>query len=264
MSSFSAMYATAMAATSSALANFLVRFRLILLIIFTVLTAWLGYHASSLEMSPGFDKSIPFSHPYMETYKKYRDNFGGANIIILALMQKKGDIFNVPFFEDLAQATMDVLFIKGVDRPSATSLFTPNVSYVAVNEEGFVGARVVPGEFRATEESIAEVRLNLLKSPWTGQIVSHDFRGALIRAELVETDPDTGEPLSYRGVADALEEIRQRYTKENMDVHIIGFAKFIVDVIDGASGVVMFFIIALAITATPILAVIPNSWMMVM
>lgn len=242
-------YAAAMARISAWLADNLIRYRVAVIISLAVLTAFLGYHASFLRMDPGFTKSIPLSHPYMQTYTEYTDQFGGANVIIVALMQEEGDIFNVDFFKTLEKATQDVLFIKGVDRSSVTSLFTPNVDYVLVNEEGFAGHRVVEPDFKPNQENIEQVRRNLLVSQHLGRLVSHDFQGALIRAELVDKDPATGEPLDYREVAEALEEIRGRYTTENIDVKIIGFAKFIDDVIQGALGVVLFFAIAVVITA---------------
>ncbi len=242
-------YASAMARVSAWLADALIRNRVAVLIVLTLLTAFLGYHASFLRMDPGFTKSIPLGHPYMKTYTQYTDQFGGANVIIVALMQKEGDIFNVDFFKTLEKATQDVLFIKGVDRSSVTSLFTPNVDYVLVNEEGFAGHRVVEPDFKPTQENIEQVRRNLLVSQHVGRLVSHDFRGALIRAELVDKDPATGKPLDYTEVAAALEQIRAKYGSENVDVKIIGFAKFIDDVIQGAQGVVLFFVIAVLITA---------------
>lgn len=241
-------YASAMARLSAWLADALIRNRAVVLIVLALLTVFLGYHASFLRMDPGFTKSIPLSHPYMQTYTKYTDQFGGANVIIVALMQKEGDIFNVDFFKTLEQATQDVMFIKGVDRSSVTSLFTPNVDYVLVNEEGFVGHRVVEPDFKPSPESIEQVRRNLLVSQHVGRLVSHDFRGALIRAELVDKDPATGKPLDYSEVAAALEAIRAKYASENVDVRIIGFAKFIDEVIQGALGVILFFVAAVLIT----------------
>jgi len=230
---FTSNYASGMARVSAWLADWLIRRRVPMIIVLSLITVFLGYHASFLRMDPGFTKSIPLGHPYMETYTKYTDQFGGANVIIVALMQKEGDIFNVDFFKTLETATSDVLFIKGVDRSSVTSLFTPNVDYVLVDEEGFAGHRVVEPDFKPNQENIEQVRRNLLVSQHVGRLVSHDFSGALIRAELVDKDPATGEPLDYTEVAAALEQIRARYTTPNIDVKIIGFAKFIDDVING-------------------------------
>ncbi len=246
---FTSNYASGMARVSAWLADALIRHRVMILVVLGLITAFLGYHASFLRMDPGFTKSIPLGHPYMQTYSKYTEQFGGANVIIVALMQKEGDIFNVDFFKTLETATQDVLFIKGVDRSSVTSLFTPNVDYVLVNEEGFVGHRVVEPDFQPNQESIEQVRRNLLVSQHVGRLVSHDFSGALIQAELVDKDPATGKPLDYTEVAAALEQIRARYASDTVEVKIIGFAKFIDDVINGALGVLLFFVVAVLITA---------------
>ena len=211
---FTSNYASGMARVSAWLADWLIRRRVPMLVVLSLITVFLGYHASFLRMDPGFTKSIPLGHPYMKTYEKYTDQFGGANVVIVALMQKEGDIFNVDFFKMLETATSDVLFIKGVDRSSVTSLFTPNVDYVLVNEEGFVGHRVVEPDFKPSPEAIEQVRRNLLVSQHVGRLVSHDFKGALIRAELVDKDPATGKPLDYSEVAAALEQIRARYTTD--------------------------------------------------
>lgn len=244
----SSRYASALAAAAQWLSVRLIRHRVLLLAIFSIITVFLGYHASFLRMDPGFNKSIPVSHPYMRTYAQYSGIFGGANVLVVALMRRDGEIFTPEYMQTLEKATQDVLFINGVDRSSVTSLFTPNVSFVAVNEEGFVGYRIVPPDFAPTPESVKQVQYNLLQSQYLGQLVAHNFKGALIRAELVDRDPQSGEPLDYREVARALEKVRARYQTDDVSVHIIGFAKFTDDVTSGALGVIFFFGIALLIT----------------
>ncbi|MEL0082332.1 MAG: MMPL family transporter [Gammaproteobacteria bacterium] len=238
-----------LARISSFLADWQIKHRLPLMLFFVVVTALLGYQASFLRMDPGFDKSIPVNHDYMKIYHEYSPVFGGANVVIISMMVKEGDIFTEEFMDDLAAATQDTLFIRGVDRSSVTSIFSPQVNFVAVNEDGFVGYRVVKPDFANTPEDREEVYRNLLQSDEVGRLVTADYKGALIRAELVEVDPTTGEALNYGDVAAALDEIRAKYQSDNVSVHIIGFSKFIDLVIDAALGVVWFFVIALAITA---------------
>ena len=71
----------------------------------------------------------------------------------------------------------------------------------------------------------------------------------MVAATLQEHDPDTGERLDLRHVGAELEKIRAKYEDQDLSVHIIGFAKAIGDIADGATGVLMFFVIAFAITA---------------
>ena len=231
------------------LAGWLLRHRIWVLVVFVAITAALGYHAAQLRLDPGFEKSIPLAHPYMETFKAYEDTFGGANTIIIALRQREGDIFNAEFFETYSAVNDAVSFLPGVDRSTVTSLYTPNVRFYDVNEVGFVAGRVIPADFQNTPADLERVHTNVLKSEAVGRLVSTDLGGALIRAELVEVDPQTGEAVDYDQVAQALEELRQQYQTDSVDLHIIGFAKFIGDVIDGITDVVGFFAIALVITA---------------
>ena len=252
-------YAAAMARTSGAIADWLVRNRLLIIIVFGIATAFLGYRATLLRMDPGFNKSIPLAHPYMQTYSKYKDDFGGANTVLVALMQKEGEIFNADFLTTLDDVSREVIYTTGVDRAWVKSLFTPNVFFTGVNEEGFFGARIVPSNFDPTAQGIEQVRANLLQSKEIGRLVSHDMRGALVSALLVEKDPNTGQTLDYVQVAEQLEKIRATYETENLSVHIVGFAKFITDVIAGAKDVIFFFVITLFFTAL-MLYFFTGSW----
>jgi len=223
--------------------------RLAILIVFTLLTVFMGINALKLRVDAGFEKLLPFNHEYIKTLVDYQDDFGTGNQIIVALIQKEGDIFNPAFFEAMKQATDEVFFLPGVARSTVTSIFTPNVRYIEVVEDGFSGGNVVPAEFRPTEEWMPIVRNNIIKSGRLGNLVANDFSGALIRAELIERDPTTRQPLDYRKVAKDLEEkIRNRFETDTIDVRIIGFAKSTGDIADGAADVVIFFGITLLIT----------------
>lgn len=231
--------------------------------IFVVATVVMAWFATQLRIDAGFTKQLPKDHPYMETFLKYRDEFGGANRILIAIMTREGDIFTPQFFDTLKDATDEVFFLPGVNRSSVKSLFTPNVRFTEVVVGGIAGGNVVPADFEPTEEGLSQVRRNILKAGIVGRLVANDFSGALISAELQEFNPNTGKPLDYVEVAHLLEEkIRERFSSYNgrqYDIHIIGFAKVVGDITDGAGRVVMFFGIAFAITAL-LIFVYTSSW----
>jgi len=230
------------------LAEFLITHRRRLLAVFLLVTLGLGYRATHLEIDPGFDKSIPLAHPYMETYARYHQDFGGANTILMALILRNGSIYNPEFLGSLEKATQDVSFVTGVNPAIVTSLFTPNVNVIRITEDGFWGGKMTPPDFDYSPEAIEKLRHNVLHSDQVGRIVAGDHSGALIVAELQEIDPATGKRLDYRKVATQLESIRDKYQSHELDVHIIGYAKFIGDVIDGARDVMLFFVVTLAVT----------------
>ncbi|HSR62496.1 MAG TPA: MMPL family transporter [Gammaproteobacteria bacterium] len=220
--------------------------------LFLVVTVFMLYSAFRLRVDAGFSKLLPLEHEYMQTFIKHREEFGGANRILVALMAKDGYIFTPGFFETLKKVTDEVFFINGVDRTRVRSLFTPNVRFTEVVEDGIAGGNVIPDDFQPTPEYFATVRENIIKAGILGRLVANDFSGALVSAQLLEIDPNTGEKLDYVKVANQLEEkIRQKYEKENpgIDIHIIGFAKIIGDITAGAKRVILFFAIAFLVTA---------------
>ncbi|MDA3903074.1 MAG: MMPL family transporter [Desulfuromusa sp.] len=223
--------------------------RLVLLGFFILVTLLMAYSVTNLRIDAGFSKLLPLQHEYMQTYVEHRKEFGGANRVLIALMAKEGDIFTPEFFDTLQKATDDVFFIPGVDRAQVTSLFTPNVRFTEVVEDGIAGGNVVPADFESTPEGLEKVRKNILKAGILGRLVANDFTGAAISAQLLEIDPGTGEKLDFIKVSHLLEEqIRDRYQSDQVDVHIIGFAKVIGDIADGAKRVILFFFIAFVIT----------------
>ncbi len=232
-------------------AAWIFRHRTALVIGFAALTAVMAVFASQLRVDASFNKSLPLDHPYIRTFIKYQSEFGGANRVLVALMVREGDIFTAPFFTELKRATDEITFLPAVDRTQVQSLFTPNVRYIEVVEDGFSGGNVMPADFTASPANFARVRENILKSGKLGQLVANDFTGAIVSAQLLEIDPRTGEKIDYIRVAAGLEALRQSIEKASggtIDVRIIGFAKVIGDISDGARGVLLLFGVSIVIT----------------
>ncbi len=139
------------------------RYRRPLLILFILITVLLGAMASQLRVQAAFTKMIPLKHPYMATFLEYQADFGGANEVLLSLQNKKGSIFDKDFMEVLRKVNDEVFYVKGVERSSLTSLFTSNVRYNEVVEDGFRGGNIVSADFTGTPEQLAAVRSNLIE-----------------------------------------------------------------------------------------------------
>ncbi len=226
------------------------RYRPVTLAVFVLITVVLGWFASKTRIDASFDKQLPTGHEYIENFKKHRTQFGGANRVVIALVAKQGDIFTPEFFKTLKAVTDETYYLPGVDRAQVTSIYTPNVRYLEVVEDGLAGGNVIPADFTSDALGLERVRQNIIKSGRVGMLVANDFTGAAVIASLLEVDPATGKRLDYAQVAAALEHnIREKYQSDQISIHIIGFAKVIGDITDGARGVLVFFGIALVISA---------------
>lgn len=236
------------------ISGFVFTHRKLLLALFAVMTAVFFSSALRTQVDAGFTKQLPLSHEYIQTFLEYQEEFGGANRVLIAFSVEEGDIFDPLFFELLREATDEAFFIPGVDRAKVTSIWTPNVRFIEIVEDGFAGGNVVPADFDGSPQALAVVRENIIKSGRVGQLVANDFSAAVISAQLLEVDPATGERLDYRAVAKHLENtfrapFEKRGSSIGLQVQIIGFAKVIGDVSDGARNVILFFFVSLLITA---------------
>lgn len=219
-------------------------------ILFMAITVILGISALNTHFDTGFDKLVPQDHEFMKAFNDYSDQFTGANRILISLNWKgEGDIYNAAFMEKLKEAHDEIYFTPGVNRTTVRSLFSPAVRYSEITEFGFMGGEVIPSRFSALEEGLALVRSNVSKSGQIGNLVSNDQSAAMVQAELLEFDSETGKKTDYAAVAKHLESIRDKLQDSQINVQIIGFSKVMGDVMAGLTTVMLFFAIAFLITA---------------
>ena len=220
------------------------------IISFIFITVFLGYQASQLKMDAAFSKNIPLNHSYMKTYTKHQKDFGGANSIMVAVEDTSGNIFNPVFFDALKNVHDQLFFIPGVERSQVKSLFSPSTRFTEVVEDGFAGGPVIPADFSNDEYGLQVVRDNIEKAGIVGRLIGNDYTSAMVTAQLMEFDPQTGKAIDTIAFANQLEqELRGKFENDKIKIHIIGFAKMAGDVAEGAKGVLLFFLIAILVTA---------------
>ncbi|MBA6349029.1 MAG: putative RND superfamily exporter protein [Colwellia sp.] len=225
------------------------RKRVMVLVAFVLASIFLVFQASQIKLDAAFEKHIPLNHTYMKTYLEYRENFGGANNVLISVCDTEGDIFNESFFGALKGVHDQLFFIPGVDRIQVKSLYSPSTRFVEIVEDGFAGGPVIPANFQPDSQGLAVVKANIEKAGIVGSIVADDYSCAMVKASLMDTDPQTGARLDTLVIAEQLEQqIRGKFEKDNISIHIIGFSKMVGDVAEGAKGVVAFFAIAIVIT----------------
>ncbi|MDT8437684.1 MAG: MMPL family transporter [Wenzhouxiangellaceae bacterium] len=245
------------------LASALLSARPLVLVVFVLGTLAMLFSLMQLRVDAGFKKQLPLDHEYMQTFQFYEE-FGGANRVLVSLMAVDGNMFTPEFFEAFEAISNRVFLLPGVNRASVRSIFTPNVRFVEVVEDGFAGGNVIPADFQPTPEMMEVVRSNIIKSGEIGRLVAEDFSGAMVWANLMESNPETGEKLDYQAVAAQLEGIRSEFENDRHSVHIIGFAKIVGDIADGARGVIAYFGVAFLITAVLLAFYSKSLWLTVL
>ncbi|MEO8388758.1 efflux RND transporter permease subunit [Polaromonas sp.] len=222
---------------------------LVALGIFTLAMAWF---AVQLRMDAGFEKQMPVGHEYIETFKEYRNDVLGANRLNIVVKARRGSIWNARALKRVYEVTQAVTYLPNVERLGVQSVWTPNSFVNEITEEGFradplIDSTITPEQL--TEDAIANVRRAASQGGFVGTLVSRDETSAMITAELLEFDADNTK-LDYVAYNRILEEkIRAKFEDENFEIQIIGFAKQIGDIADGARSVLKFCAVALLLTA---------------
>ena len=217
----------------------------------------LFWQATLVRPSTSFEKMIPLDHPFIQKMMEHRNDLANlGNTVRISVEAVDGDIFSKAYMETLREINDEVFYIPGVDRSGLKSLWSPSVRWTEVTEEGFAGGEVIPQSYDGSEDSLDQLRNNVLKSGQVGRLVANNFKSSIVDVPLLESYPDPEDQgklikLDYQQFSHQLEEkIRDKYQAQNPDikVHIVGFAKKVGDLIDGLVMVVLFFGIAFVIT----------------
>ncbi len=226
--------------------------RFVILVLFFLLTVFFGYNASQIKPDASLERLIPLDHPFIKNMLNKREDLENlGNAIRIAVSVKNGDIFNKEYMATLQQITDEVFYLPGVDRSGLKSIWTPNVRWVEVTEEGFQGGPVIPDGYDGSKQKLEQLRSNILKSGQVGSLVADNFQSTIILAPLTELDPETGQKIDYKAFSRLLEEkVRTKYEQlnPNINVHIIGFAKKVGDLIEGIGSIAKFAAVTILLT----------------
>ena len=225
--------------------------RPLLLVLFALATLVLGWNMLQLKPDASFEKMIPVEHPYIQAMLRHINDLGAAGTTVQIVVENRdGDIFDANYLETVRKVTDDAFYLPGVDRNRMRSLWTPNVRWTAVTEEGFEGDLVLDANYDGSPEAMERLRENLLRSGEVGRLVANNYRSSVVELPLFDRDPRTGEPMDYWGFSQKLEtDIRDRYQSDTISIRIVGFAKMVGDLLDGIRAILVFAVITFVVTA---------------
>lgn len=240
----------------SKLENLIFGARKAIVAIFLLITAFMVWQVLGVRADASLEKMVPMGHPYIQNLFKHKDELGLGNDIKIAVAVKQGDIFAPDYLETLKGITDDSFYLSDmaskeegaehsiVDRAKLKSLWTPNVRWSEVTKDGFQGGEVTQG-YDGTPEGLEALRSNILRSGQVGRLVADDFKSTIVQIPLLD-----GEKIDYKQLSENLENLRQKYQQQNpnVDIHIVGFAKKVGDLIDGGAKIILFFLVAILIT----------------
>ena len=192
--------------------------KIVLGLIFAV-TCLFALALPKLRIYSDFADLLPQEHEYIKVYNRLKENFGGANMIVMAVEVEKGTIFNDETLKLIYDATEGVDNLPSVNHNLVSSLTHRTARKVFLSAEGsFVSQPYYDPQ--KPSRSVAELealKADVIANPTLyGLLVSPDLKAALIKAQLNESE------LDYVKTFAELQKVREAISKPGHQIHVTG------------------------------------------
>ena len=196
---------------------------------------------------------IPRSHPYIQNYLENRAELRGlGNALRIVVENPNGDIYD-PEYREHAQEDPRRGLPHAGRRPRLGEVALGARRALDRGHRGGLPRR--PGDARQLRRQRRRDRAaarqhrprRASSAAWSATTSSR----RMLVVPLLDIDPTTGQRIDYRALSHAIEKIRDRRRgrRQRAQVHVIGFAKLVGDLIDGLMQVALYFGLAALIAA---------------
>src|SRR5690242_18088013 len=108
----------------------LIRHRRLVVALVAMLTMVMAYLASTIEIKTVFSDLLPKNHPYVEVNQRFKQTFGGSNMVSIMLETEQGDIFNPVVLGKVQKLSVALRKVEGVDTYQIISLASKKLKEV--------------------------------------------------------------------------------------------------------------------------------------
>lgn len=150
-------------------ARLIIKYRLQLILLISIITGIMAYYATKVEMSYDFARTVPLNDPDMIMLQKFREQFGeDGNIIAVGF--KDSAIYKQKNFEAYRDFARTVKQISGVSEVIALPLL--KVGLKDVENSRFYLANIFPETIHSEEEFDSLLTVMTGQKLYTGQLVN--------------------------------------------------------------------------------------------
>jgi len=218
--------------------------------VIAAITVYFAIQVPGVKMYSDFSDLLPQGHPYIQLHNEIRDDFGGANNIILSVEVEDGDIFTNETLRMIHKLTEKVDMLTGVNHNMVSSITHRTVRKVWLTETGDVNS--APYYDPMTEElsaaELAQMRQDVKANPRVyGLLVSPDFKAALIKATFNEG------ALDYQAIFAGVQALRAEEAHFGVKIYASGAPMLVGWVFTYVDQILQIFLYTLAVMVTLLL-----------
>ncbi|MET0209102.1 MAG: MMPL family transporter, partial [Burkholderiaceae bacterium] len=209
-------------------------------------------------VNASFEGMVPRSHPYIRTLLDHPTQLRAHGNTLRVVIERRdvrgGDIFERDFLMTVREVNDILYLMPGVDRAAMRGLWTPNLRWGEVTEQGYAGGPVMPDRFDGSPAALQALKANVARAAVMGRYIGDDARSTLILVPLLDRIQQTGEPLDYGAFSRELEARVRTFERDDVAIRFVGFAKVAGDLIAGLGQVALGFAASVVIAALLVFA----------
>lgn len=189
------------------------------LLVIAALTLMFATRIPALKIYTDFADLLPQQHPYIQLHNSIKDNFGGANVLVIGVEFEDGDLFSNENLATIDRITQGVDSLPGVNHNLVSSLTHRNSRKIWLTEVGSINSEpYYQSEFGPmSAEQLAAMKADVVANPRVyGPLVSPDLKVALVKAQLIEGQ------LDYEQTFAQLQALREAESRAGVTLYATG------------------------------------------
>jgi len=197
------------------IANAVIQYRAIILIIAIVITSIAGYFAiTGVTLRASLNEMLPSQHENVILYKEFSDKFGGVNTVLVMVENKNGTVYDKEFLEKYKKIS-DTFYFHHANRKALFEAVNLRKTRAASGAQGQILVNpIMWPNLPKTDAEMEQFRL-LIRGQFNGYLISLDEKSLMIAAEFKD-DVDSA------ALVDFVENIRTEYEDGTVKLSIVG------------------------------------------
>jgi len=182
-----------------------------------LITAVMGFFAARVEIKTVFADLLPQNHPFVQVNNRFKQVYGGSNMVSIMVEVENGDIFDPAVLAKIKKVTEEAAQTPGADQFQVTSIASKKLKDITSSTEGIKTSPLMfPGLPRNAEE-ISQLKKAITNNPLVyGAYVSRDFKAALITVDFYDHLVD------YRAIFTHLTRVVEEHQRAGTHIRVVG------------------------------------------
>ena len=197
------------------IANRVIQYRTIILIVAIIITSIAGYFAfTGVTLRASLNEMLPSNHENVILYEEFSDKFGGVNTVLVMVENKNGTVYDKEFLKKYKKIS-DAFYFHDANRKALFEAVNLRKTRAASGAQGQILVHpIMWPNLPKTDAEMEKFRL-LIRGQFSGYLISLDEKSLMIASEFKD-DVDTAALVEF------VENIRAEYEDGTVKISVVG------------------------------------------